>query len=169
MKPVAIVYYSRTGNTQWVANELARRLSADLFPIQDTRSRQGVLGFVRSSLEALRHREAGIVAPAIALGRYRTVVVATPVWAGNMSSPVRAWLKRFAKALPDVAFVCTYGGSGGESVLADLARLAGKVPVAQIALRETEIRLATCRVKLDDFGNAVAVGGEPALPGPMPA
>jgi hypothetical protein len=169
MKPVAIVYYTRTGNTQLVAHELAQRISADLFPIQDARSRRGVLGFLRSLWEVLRQREAQIVAPDVALGRYRVVVVATPVWASNVSSPVSTWLKRSAAALPDVAFVCTYGGSGAESVLKGLANLAGKVPVAQLALRETEIRRATCGEKLDEFGKIIAVAAGMSLPSPMPA
>jgi len=169
MNPVAIVYYTRSGNTQWVAHELARRLSADLFPIEDTRSRRGVLGFLRSLFEALGHREVRIIAPDIALAGYRTVVIATPVWASNVSSPVRTWLKRFAPTLPDVAYICTYGGSGAESVLAELTRLAGKGPVAQLALRETEIRMATCGAKLDDFGKAVAAAAGASLQSAMPA
>lgn len=96
MSSVAIVYYTRTGNTHVVAEELARRVAADLFPIQDTRSRRGVLGYLRSIFEALRHREVAIIAPDVALARYRTVVIATPVWASNISSPVGTWLRRFA-------------------------------------------------------------------------
>ena len=169
MKPVAIVYYSRTGNTQSIAQDLARRLSADVYAIQDVRSRRGVLGFLRSLLQALRHHNVRIVAPDIALGRYRTVLIATPVWGSNVSAPMRTWLKRYATALPDVAFVCTYGGSGAQRVLEDLAELVGKAPVAQLALRETEIRLGSCGAKLDDFGKAVAGAGGASLPDALPA
>ena len=169
MKPIAVVYYTRTGNTQTVAQELARRLSADAYAIQDVHSRRGSLGFVRALLEALYHRDVRIVAPDIAFGRYRTVVIATPVWASNIAAPMRTWLTRHAAALPDVAFVCTYGGSGAQSVLQDLADLVGKVPVAELALRDAEIRLGKCGAKLDDFGRAVADAGSVSLGSEMPA
>ena len=169
MKPIAIVYYSRTGTTQMVAQDLARRLSADVYAIQDVRSRHGAFGFLRALFDTLHRREVRIVAPDIALGRYRTVLIATPVWASNVSAPIRTWLKRRAAALPDVAFVCTYGGSGAQSVLKDLAKLTGKAPVAELALRETEVRLKTCHAKLDDFANAVAGAGSVSLGGEMPA
>jgi len=169
MKPIAVVYYSRTGNTQTVAQELARRLSADVYAIQDVRSRHGVFGFLRALFDAIHQREVRIVAPDVALGRYRAVVIATPVWASNVSAPMRTWLKRHATALPDVAFICTYGGSGTQSVLKDLADLAGKAPVAELALRDAEIRLGKCGAKLDDFGRAVADAGSLSLGGEMPA
>jgi len=169
MKPFAIVYYSRTGNTQVVAQELARRLSADVYAIQDVHSRRGVLGFLRALFATLRQRDVRIVAPDIAFGRYRAVVIATPVWASKVSAPMRTWLKRYATALPDVAFVCTYGGSGAQTVLQNLADLTGKAPVAELALRETEIRLGSCGAKLDDFGKAVGDAGSVVLGSELPA
>ena len=169
MKPIAVVYYSRTGNTQTVAQELARRLSADVYAIQDVHSRRGVFGFLRAVFDALHQREVRIVAPEITFARYRAVVIATPVWASNVSAPLRTWLKRHAASLPDVAFVCTYGGSGAQGVLKDLADLAGKAPVAELALRDAEIRLGKCGAKLDDFGKAVADAGSVVLGGELPA
>jgi hypothetical protein len=169
MKPIAVVYYSRTGATQIVAQELMRRLSADVYAIQDVHSRHGVFGFLRSVFDALHQREVRIVAPDIAFGRYRAMVIATPVWANNIAAPMRTWLKRHANALPDVAFVCTYGGSGAQSVLKDMVDLAGKPSVADLALRETEVRVRSCGAKLDDFGKAVADAGSVSLGGEMPA
>jgi hypothetical protein len=128
-----------------------------------------VFGFLRAVFDALYQREVRIVAPEITFARYRAVVIATPVWASNVSAPLRTWLKRHAMALPDVAFVCTYGGSGAQSVLKDLADLAGKAPVAELALRDAEIRLGKCSAKLDDFGKAVVDAGSVVLGGELPA
>ena len=169
MKPIAVVYYSRTNATQIVAQKLARRLSADVYAIQDVHSRHGVFGFLRAMFDALHRRKVRIVAPEITFARYRAVVIATPVWASNVAAPMRTWLKRHAATLPNVAFVCTYGGSGAQSVLQNLAHLTGKAPVAELALRETEIRVMSCDAKLDDFGKAVADAGSVSLGGEMPA
>jgi len=169
MRATAIVYYSRTGTTRAVAEQLARRLSADLAAIEDPRSRRGVQGFLRSLLEAVLKRETAIVAPDVILHRYRTVVIATPVWASNVPSPVRTWLNRLGAALPDVALVCTYGGSGADAALKELTRLTGKAALAELALREADVRAGRCDPQLDDFAAAVGIGSGGTLPGAMPA
>ena len=43
-----VVYYSRTGNTRKVAEELADTLKCDIEQIIDTQKRSDVLGFLRS-------------------------------------------------------------------------------------------------------------------------
>ena len=53
MRPILIVYYSRTGVTRRVAEQIARRVGADAVAIRDVRSRDGVLGYVRSAMEAM--------------------------------------------------------------------------------------------------------------------
>jgi hypothetical protein len=169
MSTTAIVYYSRTGTTRLVAEQLAQHLSADLAPIEDPRSRHGVLGFLRSMIEAVLKQEAAIIAPDVILHRYRTVVIATPVWASSVPSPVRTWLKRLGPALPEVALVCTYGGSGAEAVLKELARLTGKVPLAELALREADVRAGRCGQQLGDFATAIGLVSGAVLPGAMPA
>jgi multimeric flavodoxin WrbA len=44
---------------------------------------------------------------------YAVVVLGTPVWAGNMSSPVRAYINQHRAEIRNLALFCTQGGSGG--------------------------------------------------------
>jgi hypothetical protein len=143
-----IVYHSRTGNTRRVAQALARRLHADVDEIRIVQPMGGAIGYAMCALESM----AGL-APALRPShrdpsRYDLVVVGTPVWFWNVSSPVRSWLE----ANPPrhrVAFFCTMGGSGGRRAFATMADLAGREPVATLALPEHELGHAD--VALDAF------------------
>ena len=135
-----VVCYSLTGHTQRVADAVAARLGATLEPIRETRPRAGVAGYLRAGWEALRKRPAGIVPATHDPGDYDLVVVGTPVWAGNMSSPVRAYIDAHAGRLRHVAFFCTQGGSGGERVCSSMASLCGADPVATLVVTERQLR-----------------------------
>lgn len=142
MKKTLVVFYSRSGQTRQVAQRLARALDADIEQISESRSRAGVLGYLRSAVEALLCRGAPIAASPTDPRRYEQVIIGTPVWAGHMSSPVRSYLTRHASALNRVGFFCTYGGSGADTVLSEMADLAGRTPIATLAITDREIAQA---------------------------
>ena len=66
MSRILVVYYSRSGHTEFVARQIASRCHADLERIHDRNPRQGMVGYLRSSLEAMLG-----LRPAIERGRRR--------------------------------------------------------------------------------------------------
>jgi flavodoxin len=150
VKKMLVVYYSRSGFTSAVARRLARDCHADLLSIKDLKRRSGALGYLRSSLEAAMHWGSAI--RKISLHRdYALVVIGTPIWFWNMSSPVRGFIRLHRPALKRVAFFCTYGGSGATKVLGDMEALCGHRAVATLALRDDEIQKDMGGSKLVDF------------------
>lgn len=134
-----VVYYSQSGFTGAVARRVARDCHADLLSIKDARRRSGMLGYLRSSLEAALHMGAAIRSTTVH-GNYDLVVIGTPIWFWNVSSPVRAFIGLHRPAFKRFAFFCTYGGSGAAKVLGDLEALCAGRPIATLALRDEEIR-----------------------------
>jgi flavodoxin len=172
MNRTLIVYHSRTGHTRHVAQALARRLHADLDEIRIVQPLSGAAGYTMCAIEAL----AGLT-PALRPAHrdpsaYELVVIGTPVWFWNLSSPVRSWLA--AHPLKQrVAYFCTMGGSGSGRVFAAMAQLTGRAPVATLALSERELlrpfedRLAAFAQRLHDRAPrrpARAPAHRPALP-----
>lgn len=152
MNKVLVVYFSRTGHTEAVARRIAAQCGADLEAIQDNGKlpgRGGLLGYVRSALEALLGFESAIRHAEHSPKGYDLVVVGTPVWFWNMSSPVRSYLKRHRTEIQRVAFFCTLGGSGQDKVMTDLRLLCRRPPVATLAL-------TTEQVEADRSAQAVA-------------
>ena len=90
MRRILVVCYSRSGTTLELAQSIAERCGADVELIKDKVPRDGVVGYLRSAFEALFHRTPWIQPPRRAVGDYALVIIGTPVWAGNMASPVRS-------------------------------------------------------------------------------
>jgi Flavodoxin len=162
---VLVACYSLNGHTRRLAVAVARTCGADIETITDSVHRQGMFGHLRSSIEAWLHLRPSLRASRCSPRDYELVVVCTPVWAWNMASPVRSWLHRHRGELPQVALVCTYGGSGYAKVLQDLQRLCGKPPVARLALSAERIEQKTYPRRLQDFADRL----REALPAAPPA
>lgn len=150
MTKTLIVYHSRTGYTRRVARHLADRLGADLDEIRIVQPMHGVLGYAACAIEAM----AGL-APALRPMRHRPadydlIIVGTPVWFWNLSSPVRSWLETFGGRGKRFAFFCTMGGSGASRVFAAMKELTGREPLATLALTDNEVDAAS-RAKFDAF------------------
>jgi flavodoxin len=136
MTQILVVYFSRTGFTQTIARQIARACKADLESIDDTTLRSQVTGFVGSALEAVLHLEPPIQPTRHAPGDYDIIVLGSPVWCWNMASPVRTYIKQHQHQFKQVAFFCTFGGSGQLKVLRDLDRLCKRHAVATLAVAD---------------------------------
>lgn len=146
-----LVVYSRTGNTRTIGKKLAECLGADIEEIMDMRPRKGLFGFIRSGFEALRCKPAKIRQPSMDPKDYDLVIAGTPIWAGRMSSPVRAYLQRFSGSFSNAAFFCTCSGQDYESVLQDMAGVAKAEPVAWLELRDKELKFDGAAKLIDEF------------------
>jgi hypothetical protein len=137
---VLVVYYSRTGHTRRLAQAIATALGADLEQLHDPTDRSGLLGWLRSGLEASARLLVALKHPRRDPAEYEVVVIATPVWSMSVSSPVRTYLWHERERLPRVAFAATLGGVGHERAFEQMAAQAGRTPVATLAVRERDLR-----------------------------
>lgn len=154
---ILIVFYSRSGTTRKIAQELAKTLRCDLEEIIEPKSRIGFFGYMRSLREALLKRPAAISAKQRDVAAYELVIVGTPVWASSLSSPVRAYLMATANQLPDVAFFCSLGGMGSESTFAQMTAIVSKKPRAVCAIRQAEVQAGNYGGPLTLFEKALSV------------
>lgn len=114
MSEILCIYYSRTGNTQRVMEEIAASLDAECVRIRDGAERNGWRGYLRCGLDAMRKSTAPLLhfETDRPLEDYCLVIVGTPVWAGRCSSVVRSFLKTYGKRLAAVSYVLTRSGEG---------------------------------------------------------
>jgi flavodoxin len=136
---ILVTYYSRTGHTKLIAERIATELGADLAMIDDRKDRAGLLGYLRSTIEALFQRVVNLAPSIHDPSTYDVVIIGTPIWDMTLSSPVRSYLHRHAERFQRVAFFCTCGGMGMQRVFAQMAEIAGKQPLATLAVREAEL------------------------------
>jgi flavodoxin len=148
---ILIVYYSRSGYTARVANALAAQCKAQTEPLQPLRAPSGWRGYLRSVLEGATRAVPAIKPPAHVPEMFDLIIIGTPVWAQNMSSPVRSYLTLHAGRLRHVAFFCTMGGTGDARTFREMASLCGHTPHASIAMTDAEIDRGQHHAKIDQF------------------
>ena len=109
MPNILCVYYSRTGNTEKLMQEIAADLNCELLKLDDGVDRSGLRGWMRSGLQAMSRRLPAVKPPEteLPLSIYDLVIIGTPVWAGRCSSPVRSFLVEYGNELRRVAYVIT--------------------------------------------------------------
>lgn len=124
-----IVYYSLEGNTAFAAGEIARALGADLLRVEPLKAYPtgGFRKFFwggKSAVMAEHPPLAPYDFPAEAYGR---IVFGFPVWAGNVTPPIRTFVRDNLAALKGkrvAAFACQ-SGAGAEKALGKLKACLG--------------------------------------------
>lgn len=159
MKSCLVVYYSRTGNTEGVASRIAADCACDIERIREPRPRDGLSGWLRSVYEVLTGKLPELLPTARNPGDYELVIIGTPVWAGRLCSPMRAYLDAHAAHFRKIAVFCTMGGSGGDKVLDEVEALCGKTPLARLVLTDKEIQGERDREKIGLFERGAAALG----------
>jgi flavodoxin len=156
MTKTLIVYHSRSGNTRHVAQTLARRLDADLEEVRIVQPLEGALGDLMCAIETLAGLTPALRRPQHDPAAYELVLIGTPVWFWNLPSPMLSWFEG-RRLKHRVGFFCTMGGSGAQRVFETMAALAGRQPVATLALTEDQID-GDCDLPIDAFVRRLQTG-----------
>lgn len=149
-----IAYYSMTGNTRKIADELRTAMGADCEEIHEPRTRHGVSGMLRAMVDTLARREPAIDPVLRDPLDYDLLVLGGPVWAGRIAAPVRTYAHRYGALAPEVAFFCTEGGRGSDSAFAELQQFCKHAPKATLALDAQHLETETHRDSLQRFAAA---------------
>lgn len=152
-----VVYYSRTGATKKIGDEVAKALSCDVEELVDTANRAGPVGFLQSMREGHGRTLAKLQPLKLDPAGYDLVVIGTPNWDANMSSPVRAFLTENQAKFKAVAFFCTQGVRGGaERAYAEMEAVSGKKPKATLTLPMTAVKSGNYADSLKKFAGELA-------------
>jgi flavodoxin len=111
-----IIYYSRTGRTRKVAEFIQDLTGYDLEEIKENSRRLGLFGWLKSGMESTRRMLPQIMPLTLDPLQYDIVIIGTPIWASNMSSPLRTFLKKYREKIKKYALFCT--GDGVEPTIA---------------------------------------------------
>jgi len=155
MNNILVVYYSRTGITKSVAESISNILKCDMEEICDTKKRSGILGFIRSGYEAAKRKLPDIKEIEKDPAKYDHVVIGTPVWANNISSPVRTYVFKNKDRFKGVSFFTTQGSKGETIVFNELGEICEKAPVAILKLRKVEVKKNKNNEKIEKFTSTI--------------
>lgn len=150
-----IAYYSMTGNTRKIADEIRDAMDPDvqveLEEIREPRPRRGVPGVARALVDALLRREPPLAPVSHNPRDYDLLVLGGPIWAGRMASPVRSYARLYGSRAPQVAFFCTEGGNGADRAFAEIEDICHRPPRATLVVDARHLEPAAHRSALSRF------------------
>lgn len=146
-----VVYYSRSGNTRLVAQEISSAIDCDIEEIADTKNWSGTMGFLRAGRDAAGHKLTVLEDIKNDPDDYDLIIIGTPIWGGNISVPVRTYIAGNSSRFNKVAFFCTAKGSDFIKVFDDMENLSNLVPIATIGITEREIKNVSYRSQVAGF------------------
>ena len=119
---VLVLYYSQTGNTKAVAEQIATRLGADIEEIVMVNPYDP--DFQATIQRCMQEREEGVIPEiqpvAANVADYDVIFLGYPVWFGTYAPPVTKWLEGVDLSGKKVVPFCTFGSGGLESSVKDL-------------------------------------------------
>ncbi|MFA5359771.1 MAG: flavodoxin [Patescibacteria group bacterium] len=136
---ILVAYYSRTGITKKLAEFLAEKLGAQTEEIKDTVNRAGAVGYMLAGRDAMQRKLTKLEPLKLNPADFDLVIIGTPVWAWNMSAPIRTYLTEHKDKFKQVAFFCTMGSDGDIKTFKEMGEIINKKPVAVLALKTKEV------------------------------
>lgn len=147
-KKILVVYFSRHGHTEKVAIKLSKILRADLEEIKDSKDREHLVSWDKSSFDEELRSPTKIIHPLNDPRGYDLVVIGTPIWDG-VTPPIIAYLKHMKKRLKKVAFFITFSAAA-EDAAYQMEKLSKK-PVAVLELQDRQIDHKEDSKMINDF------------------
>ena len=122
-----VVYYSLEGNTAYAAEKIAAALGADTLRLQPKKAypSSGFQKFFWGGKSAVMAEKPALEPYAFRAEDYDCVILGFPVWAGNVTPPIRTFVsENNLRACEVAAFACE-SGAGAEKAFAKLVECAG--------------------------------------------
>ena len=148
---ILVVFYSRSGRTKKVAEAISDILKCDKEEICDTKNRKGIPGFLSAGTDANLRRLTAIKEIKNNPSLYDLVIIGTPFWSSNISTPVRTYLSLYKEEFKKVAFFCTRLGTDSKKVFDDMKNLSQKTPLALLELTSREVARDQYMQKVKEF------------------
>ena len=147
-----VVYYSRTGFTKKVGEEIANQLKADSEEIIDLKKRSGAVGWIISGKDAMQKKLAKIKPVKKDPEKYDRIIIGTPIWGSNMAPAIRTYLTDNKSDGKKINFFCTAGGSGMEKAFMEMKKLVPNSDVGKnLAIFSREVGSETYTEKVKSF------------------
>ncbi len=146
-----VTYYSRTGTTKRIGEEIATSLGADLDEILDQKSRKGIIGWLRAGRDSQTYKMTEIKVQKNP-NDYDMIIIGTPIWANNLTPPVRTYLTQYSFKGKKVAFFTTQGGDEPIDALAEMKeRVAESEIIATLSIKQNFVKTNNYEARLSSF------------------
>ena len=133
-----VVFYTRTGTTKRIGEEIAAALGADVDEIVDQKSRKGPIRWLKAGRDAMQQNLTDITIQQ-SPEDYDVIIIGTPIWSGKMTPAVRTYLTNYQFTNKKVAFFTTQDSDDAVKTMIEMESM---VPSSEV--------IGTLSIKRDD-------------------
>ncbi len=149
MKKILVTYFSHSGNTREIADQIHKGVGGNIFEIQAEKPYPHDYDAV---VEQARQELDSGYKPALktnieSIESYDLVFIGYPNWWGTVPAPVRTFLSKYDFSGKTIAPFCTHEGSGLGRSAADMSKLCPKSTVLDgVAIRGRDVKTAQSKI-----------------------
>ncbi len=122
---IAVIYFSRSGNTAIMANKIAEMLDAELINIEAPKYEIGLNGLANAAV-SFQDREVEITPQTIDLAKYTKIYLGSPIWFYRPSPPIWKFAENNRFDGKDVVFFNSYNSNYGQNHIDEFKSLVMK-------------------------------------------
>lgn len=139
---ILVVYFSQSGHTKTLANQIHDQVGGDLFEITLEEPYPSDYGELdrQAQKELKEDYKPRLKTEVEDMESYNVIFIGTPIWYLKMTPPVKSFLSDYDFSGKTIIPFYTYGGAGG-SVVSDIKKLCPKATVQEdaLAIRDSEV------------------------------
>ena len=145
MKKILVVYFSRSGNTREVADQIHEKVGGDIFEIQSVKPYPD--DYDECVEQAKKELEKGyrpkLKTMVKNIESYDVVFIGYPDWWSTIPAPVRVFLSAYNLSGKTIVPFCTHEGSGLGRSVTDISKLCPKSTLLEgLAIRGSDVKTA---------------------------
>ncbi|WP_052447387.1 flavodoxin family protein [Clostridium polynesiense] len=136
---ILVVYFTRSGTSEKIALELNKHYKCIIDKIEVNDKLGGVYGYLRAAYQGKNRIQSSSIDVKNNPGEYYLTIIVTPLWAGNMSSPVRAYINKYKNDINSYGLIITHKGGSYEKAVKDTEEILQKKALFTKAFKEKHI------------------------------
>ena len=144
-KKILVAYFSYSGNTREIADQIHKSVSGDIFEIQSVKPYPDDYdAVVKQARQELKSGEKPALKTKVEnIKPYDLVFIGYPNWCGTIPAPIMAFLSQYDFSGKTIAPFCTHEGSGLGRSAADILLFCPQSTVLDgIAIRGSDVKTA---------------------------
>jgi flavodoxin len=137
---VLTVYFTRSGNTEKVVKKLHESIEGDIEQIKESTSRKGIVGWLKTGGSNAKREATEIHETNYDPAEYDLVILASPIWAGTISSPMRSYILKNRDKLEQTAIFITNDSGAVETAFSEVHELLQSKPLVESSLQRSKMK-----------------------------
>jgi flavodoxin len=142
-KKILVVYFSHSGNTRVIAEQIKEATGADIFEIQPLKEYPKDYDSVvaQAKIEVNANYKPALKTEVSNIGKYDTIFVGSPNWWGTIAPPVATFLSSYNFEGKTIIPFITHEGSAMGNSVSDIKKLCPKSTVLDgLAIRGSYVK-----------------------------